>query len=172
MILLNCLLGPTSGNITIDNIPRSSIPKEIVRDRIIILPQTPFFFPHGATVREHLEHIPIGHDPVPADPTDEASKAALEAVGLWDSISSKGALDAEWTAAALSQGQKQLFSLARVVYRVSGQPKQGAGGVLLLDEFNSAADADCDRLMQSSSVSLRVIRSFVWRAHRLYTVMD
>lgn len=172
VLLLNRLLQPTSGNITIDNKPLGSIPPEVIRDRIITLPQTPFFFPQGTTVRQNLEHLPNGSDTVPAPSADEACKTALEAVGLWDILSSRGGLDSEFAASTLSQGQKQLFSLARAVYRARVRPDRDAGGILLLDEFNSSVDADTDGVMQAIIRREFARYTVICVAHRLDAVMD
>ncbi|OIW32028.1 P-loop containing nucleoside triphosphate hydrolase protein [Coniochaeta ligniaria NRRL 30616] len=174
ILLLNRLLETTSGSITIDNIPLTSIPREIIRDRIITLPQTPFFFPTGTTVRANIEHLPNSRDPVPTPSAPESCQAALEAVGLWATISSRGGLDADFTASALSQGQKQLFSLARAVYRARTRLNHddAGGGVLLLDEFNSTVDADTDRLMQGIIRRKFERYTVICVAHRLESVME
>ncbi|KAH8912436.1 putative ABC multidrug transporter [Coniochaeta sp. PMI_546] len=172
ILLLNRILEPTSGNITLDSISFSSIPREVIRDRIITLPQTPFFFPDGTTIRENLEHLSYGFDPTPDTSAIENCQAALKAVGLWDIISSRGGLDAEFTAATLSQGQKQLFSLARAVYRTRMRPNQDGGGILLLDEFNSMVDTDTDKLMQAIIRREFARYTVICVAHRLDAVMD
>lgn len=178
ILLLNRLLEPTSGAITVDSIPLSSVPQETVRDRIITLPQTPFFFPEGTTVRQNLEHLPKSRAQAPPAPPSatEACKTALEAADLWDAISSRGGLDSELAPAALSQGQKQLFSLARAVYRArtaraAGDGGSGGGGVLLLDEFNSTMDAETDALMQAVIRREFAGYTVVCVAHRLDAVV-
>lgn len=59
----------------------------------------------------------------------------------------KGGLDAPVSGAELSAGQKQLFSLARAVLRrrVKRRETITDGGLLLLDEITSSADAETER---------------------------
>lgn len=96
----------------------------------------------------------------------------METVGLWDTILSRGGLDAELSTNALSQGQKQLLSLARAIFRVRVRTSVEVGGVLLLDEFNSTVDADTDRLMQAIIRREFVRYTVICVAHRLDSVMD
>lgn len=81
----------------------------------------------------------------------------------------------------LSQGQKQLFSLARALLRLKVRRRHlndsygeagGQRGVSLLDEFSSGVDHDTDRVMQ------KIIReefkdyTIIMVSHRLEMVMD
>ena len=72
---------------------------------------------------------------------------------------------------SLSQGQKQLFSLARAMLRrrVRGESK---GGVLLLDEVSSSVDVDTDRAMQGIIKREFEGYTIVMVSHRLDMVMD
>ncbi len=109
----------------------------------------------------------------------------LEAVDLWTFVESRGGLQAGMAGDTLSQGQKQLFSLARAVLRRrvrarlladefgEGVVKGGSGaGILLLDEVSSSVDRETDKAMQA------VIReefkgyTIVMVSHRLDMVME
>ncbi|KLO83569.1 Uncharacterized protein LW93_351 [Fusarium fujikuroi] len=80
-------------------------------------------------------------------------KSVLEDVNLWDVVVAQGGdLTAAMDSDALSQGQRQLFSLARAVLRkrakaqlISGQAQHG--GLLLLDEPSSAVDFETEGIM-------------------------
>ena len=183
LLLLLGLLEPTTStnrSISIDSLPLHLIHRPTLRSRLIAIPQTPFFLPDGSTFRNNLD---------PYDGADEAECAdVLKVVELWNAVSSRGGLASPMSADVLSQGQKQLFSLARAVLRARvksrGSHRAGGsdlsqerarerpGGILLLDEVSSSVDADTDEAMQ------RVIRSefraytVVAVAHRLDTVLD
>jgi ATP-binding cassette, subfamily C (CFTR/MRP), member 1 len=158
------LLETTQGATTIDNVDISTLPREDVRSRVIALPQDPFFL--KGTIRENI------------DPTNQASdlviEGALRKVQLWDIVSSSDAasnaclerpLDPE---SLLSQGQQQLFCLARAIVRHCHSPSK----IVVLDEPTASVDLETDELMQ------RVIRqefagcTIIAVAHRLRTIMD
>lgn len=174
LLLLNRLIDPTAGNIVIDGRELSSISRESARSQIITLPQHPFFFPEGTTVRENLEYglSPIYESRASEMTTDEACRMALQESGLWDLLSSKGGLGAEFQPNALSQGQRQLMSLARAIYRVKTRAGAQKGGLLLLDEFNSAVDAVTDKAMQDIIRSQFANYTVICVAHKLGSVMD
>jgi ABC-type multidrug transport system fused ATPase/permease subunit len=90
------ILDNSSGTIIIDDLNLRNIPREIIRSRIITIPQEPFIL--SGSVRLN------------ADPTglisDDLITAALTKVGLWTILESRGGLDAEMTANPLSQGQQ------------------------------------------------------------------
>jgi ATP-binding cassette subfamily C (CFTR/MRP) protein 1 len=161
------ILDLDSGSITIDSLDLSLIPREIIRSRLITIPQEPFML--AGTVRLN------------ADPTSIASDdeiiAALRKVKLWDIIEARGGLEADILSNPLSQGQGQIFCLARAMLRTgrsgsrNGKDREKKG-VLVLDEATSNVDAETDRLMQ------RLIReefegyTIITVAHRLDTIRD
>jgi ATP-binding cassette, subfamily C (CFTR/MRP), member 1 len=157
------ILDLDSGTITIDSINLSLIPRETIRSRIITIPQEPFTL--AGSVRFN------------ADPTSTASDdliiGALKRVKLWDMLEGRGGLDTEMMSNPLSQGQGQIFCLARAMVRVGNRKGGESGkGILVLDEATSNVDAETDRLMQ------RLIReefggyTVITVAHRLDTIRD
>ncbi|KAJ4414299.1 hypothetical protein N0V82_008028 [Gnomoniopsis sp. IMI 355080] len=163
ILLLLRLLDPLptcANNIMIDDIPLHTINRSALRSRIIAVPQDAVFFPNGTSFRKNL-------DPS-ATATDEQCKAVLQAVNLETVVCD---LDAGMTSDSLSQGQKQLFSLARAVLRRRIRGCVG-GGVLILDEVSSNVDMETERLMQ------KIIRhefegyTVVMVSHRLNVVVD
>lgn len=116
------LLDPSTGSISIDGVPISKLKREDVRRHIITITQDNFFLP--GTVRQNL-------DPYETGASDETISRALGAVGLQETIQEKGGLDAEFIDDMLSHGQKQLFSVARVLLRKT------SGRVVLFDEPSS-----------------------------------
>lgn len=138
----------------------------MLRQRIIAVPQEAIFLPAGASWKENLDLFGAC--------TEAECRSVLEDVNLTSSVGSQGGgLTAAMKPDELSQGQKQLFSLARAVLRKrvkdkevaavgaerqldsssSAEPKpwhetsqrEGAGGILLLDEVNSSMDLETER---------------------------
>jgi ATP-binding cassette subfamily C (CFTR/MRP) protein 1 len=78
-------------------------------------------------------------------------------------------------AQSLSQGQGQLFSLARAVLRARAKAKVAgstAGGLLLLDEVSSNVDIHTDGGMQEMIRREFKEYTVIAVAHRLETVAD
>lgn len=121
LLALLRLLDPTSGTITIDSVPLSSLPRETIRTRLIAITQDQFVLP--GTVRQNI-------DPFDVSTTDDIVEA-LGSVRLWDTVEKRGGLDVQFEEDMLSHGQKQLFFLARAILRKS------IGKVVLLDEATS-----------------------------------
>ncbi|KAK0701168.1 P-loop containing nucleoside triphosphate hydrolase protein [Apiosordaria backusii] len=143
-----------SGSISIDGVDTSTIPREDVRRRLVGVPQHPFLL--KGSVR--LNADPLGQA------TDAQIQTALQEVKVWDIVHKSGGLDADIDALNLSQGQKQLFCLARAIVR--------PGNILVLDEATSTLDGKTEEMVQ------RLIRrkfcdyTILAVAHRLDTIMD
>ncbi len=179
ILLLLRLLDPLekcSQNILIDDIPLSKIDRSTLRERIIAVPQDSVFLPDGTSFMSNLD---------PFHRTNEAEcQAVLEIVGLWHLVEQRGGLAAGLSTEMLSQGQKQLFSLARAILRARIRSRDfetefgvttggiGSKGILLLDEVSSSVDRETNGMMQ------RIIReefqmyTVVMVSHRLEMVMD
>ncbi|PKY09063.1 putative ABC transporter [Aspergillus campestris IBT 28561] len=154
----------TSGQILIDGQDISLLSRSSIRQHISCLSQEPFLFP--GTVRQN------------ADPLNAVSSAriidALQSVGVWDSVAAgcgsdsteeeEKILDSILDNSILSQGQKQLFCLARALLKRSK--------ILILDEPTSSLDPEADTKVQ------RVIResfpncTVIMVAHRIRSLLD
>ncbi|GIC88015.1 uncharacterized protein Aud_004406 [Aspergillus udagawae] len=170
ILLLLRLLDPLpmrAENITIDDIPLHKIDRMTLRQRIIAIPQDPVFLPDGTAVKSNLDPFGVS--------TDGECQDVLETVGLWPFVTERGGLYGPFAPDTLSQGQKQLFSLARAILRRRIRERdgpEGARGILLLDEISSGVD-----LCTEHDMLLIVGEEFqgytiVMVSHRLETVMD
>lgn len=105
----------------IDGVDVTTVPRDELRSRLTTVAQDQFFLP--GTIRENVD--PHGSS------TAAEIEAALAKVLLWDAVQDKGGLDARLEEDALSQGQRQLFFLARAILR------REHGRIVLLDEISS-----------------------------------
>lgn len=118
---------------------------------------------------------------------EEECRVVLDVVGLWTLVDQRGGLRSGMSPGFLSQGQKQLFSLARAILRrrirsrehdaeFGGTKEKGSqtqsGGILLLDEVSSSVDQETDRLMQRIIMDEFQNYTIVMVSHRLELVMN
>ncbi|KOC10592.1 putative sulfonylurea receptor/ ABC transporter [Aspergillus flavus AF70] len=110
------------GSILVDGTCLSDLDPEVVRSRVNVIPQEPFFLPE--TVRYNLDpHAKV---------TDDRLELAIQKVGLWDRVSGNGGLNMQLNPSTWSSGERQLLALARALVRDSP--------LLLLDEAASSVD--------------------------------
>lgn len=130
------LIDPESGTITIGDTDISTIPREVVRNHIICLPQDPLILPGT-----------FGHNLDPEGVVTPATlQKVLEKVKLWDLIVSRGGISTQIQTDSLSGGERQLLALAKAVLR-NRQCQHHS--ILVLDEATSNLDPDHEALMIS-----------------------
>lgn len=147
----------SGGSIAIDGVDTKSVPRWNVHDQFSMVLQDTWVF-HG-TVRENIAYSKPGV-------TDRQIEDACKAVGLHHYIMSlpngyDTVLDDK---ATLSQGQKQLLTIARAM--VEDAP------ILILDEATSSVDTRTEELIQKAMDALTVDRTSFVIAHRLSTIRD
>ena len=147
----------SGGTISIDGIDTKSVPRWNVHDQFSMVLQDTWVF--RGTVRENIAYSKPGV-------TDEQIVAACKAVGLHHYIMSlpngyDTVLDDK---ASLSQGQRQLLTIARAM--VEDAP------ILILDEATSSVDTRTEELIQKAMDALTVGRTSFVIAHRLSTIRD
>ncbi|KAF5018609.1 hypothetical protein F66182_9401 [Fusarium sp. NRRL 66182] len=148
ILLLLCMLKPLQDTredaITIDDISIQNVDPSILRERIFAVPQDTIFLPKGSSWLQNME---------PFATNAAECRSVLEDVNLWDVVIAQGGdLTAALDSDALSQGQRQLFSLARAVLRKRAKAQSMSdpaqqGGLLLLDEPSSAVDFETEGMM-------------------------
>lgn len=144
-----------SGTIWIDGSDLSLVPRDIVRSKLVVIPQDGFIL--SGSVR-------INADPTQTI-TDERIIAAMQKVQLWNALQERGGLDAEMNKQPLSQGQQQLFCLGRALCRTESK-------ILILDEATSSTNIDTDNLMRNLIRTEFKDHTIITVAHRLDTIME
>lgn len=124
-----CIVELTSGKITLDSHDLPTLPRSLIRQKLICLTQDPFLF--TGSIRLNVD--PLG------EASDSDIVTCIEKVGLWDVIAAKVeggkesdivVLDAVMDENLLSHRQRQLLCLSRAMLRKSS--------VLILDEPTSS----------------------------------
>lgn len=156
--LLTRFYEPDSGSITVDGVSIADIPKDELRRAIAIVLQDTVLF--SDSIRANIKYGNLEAD-------DEAMRRAAATAGadvfierLPDGYDTKLAE----AGSNLSQGQRQLLSIARAVL---ADPK-----ILILDEATSSVDTRTEMNIQQAMVNLMKNRTSLIIAHRLSTIRD
>lgn len=148
------LLDLSSGTIRIDSLDLSTLHRTSIRRHLTAIPQDPLHL--IGTVRLNIDPFSIA--------TDSEIIAALERVGLWSILSSRGGLTAEIVPDSLSRGQQQLLALARALLHKSK--------IVLLDEATISVDKETEETLRKVMKEDFSDCTIISIAHRLETIMD
>ena len=145
------------GEILLDGTPISSLPRKNVHEQFGMVLQDTWLF--EGTIRDNIAY---GKQNV----TDEQVVAASKTVGLHHFIRTlpegyNTVLNAQ---ASLSEGQKQLITIARAM--IQNAP------LLILDEATSSVDTRTERIVQRAMDKLTEGRTSFVIAHRLSTIKN
>ncbi len=145
------------GEISIDGIPIHQVPRENVHEQFSMVLQDTWLF--EGTIKENIIYSKPGV-------TDEEVKAACKSVGLHHFIKTlpEGYDTILNDKASLSEGQKQLITIARAM--IQDAP------LLILDEATSAVDTRTEHIVQAAMDQLTVGRTSFVIAHRLSTIKN
>ncbi|KAI0126126.1 putative ABC multidrug transporter [Xylariales sp. AK1849] len=163
MLTLLRLLDIESGRIEIDGKDISHIPRQVLRSHILTIPQEPVELP--GSVRYNLADVLSSVTGQLPSEDDEAMKRVLTRVKLWDAVASRGGLDVDLDTIGLSGGQKQLFSLARII--LIAQHRNSKGGLVLLDEPTSSIDNETSAILRQTVEEEFTGYTIVTISHRL-----
>ncbi|MDR0465509.1 MAG: ABC transporter ATP-binding protein/permease [Treponema sp.] len=155
--LLMCFYDLNEGDILLDDIPISSVPRRYVHEQFSMVLQDTWLF--EGTIRENVVYCKEGI-------TEEQVKAACRAAGLHHFIKTlpQGYDTPLNEKANLSQGQKQLVTIARAM--IQNAP------MLILDEATSSVDTRTEHLIQKAMDKLTTGRTSFVIAHRLSTIKN
>ncbi|GAA3564512.1 ABC transporter ATP-binding protein [Amycolatopsis ultiminotia] len=103
-LLIGGVVPPRSGTVTLGGVPVGELDEPALRSMVALVPQESYVF--AGALRENLAYLR-------PSVTDAELDEAVAAMGLSDTVRRAGGYDAE-TPAALSQGERQLITLARV----------------------------------------------------------
>ncbi|KAK7428333.1 hypothetical protein QQZ08_005230 [Neonectria magnoliae] len=178
ILLLLRLLDPLlanepSSSIAIDGLPLEKIHRDVLRRRIIAVSQDSIFLPScsDSTLRSNLDPFREASDHDLLD-TLKVHRLAFLTNGQECSEQGQAVLDCSFSPDSLSQGQKQLFNLARAVIRRRVRGQAGAkGGILLLDEVSSSVDSHTDEKMWEIIQDEFAGYTVIMIAHRLDLAM-
>ena len=147
-----------AGRILLDGVDITTMSRDALRANFGMVLQDTWLF--KGTIRENIRY---GN----ADASDEQIEAAAKAAHIYDYIMSlpKG-FDTELTedAANISQGQRQLITIARAIV---ADP-----AVLILDEATSSVDTKTEQQIQNAMNTLMAGRTSFVIAHRLSTIKN
>ena len=145
------------GDILLDGIPISSVPRKNVHEQFGMVLQDTWLF--EGTIKENVVYCKEGVN-------DEQVVAACRAAGLHRFIKTlPNGYDTPLNDKAnLSQGQKQLLTIARAM--IQNAP------MLILDEATSSVDTRTEHLIQQAMDKLTAGRTSFVIAHRLSTIKN
>ena len=156
--LLYRFYDPVEGKITVDGYDLRDLDLKSYRHQMAIVLQDPFLF--AGTVKENIKYGDL-------DASDDKVVEVSKAVGAHDFIMKLPdgyETEVRERGSRLSQGQRQLISLARALI---AEPK-----ILIMDEATSSIDAYTELIIKQAMEKVLKDRTSIVIAHRLSTVRN
>jgi len=152
--LFRMLENMPDGSIYIDDIDIATVPRSILRKSLTAIPQETLIIP--GSMRENI-------DPLKLRNVDDI-KLALEKVGLASLVADRGGIDISMADISLSQGELQLFAVARAILSPSK--------VLVVDEMTASMDHSSEKVILDLVKAEFEGSTILAVAHRLATIVD
>lgn len=156
--LLTRFYDVNSGSIEIDGVDIRDIPKDELRKNIAIVLQDTVLF--SDTIKENIKY---GKKNATEEEVVRAANMANADVFI-ERLSDGYDTELKESGSNLSQGQRQLITIARAVL---ANPK-----ILILDEATSSVDTRTEMHIQQAMIALMENRTSIIIAHRLSTIRD
>ncbi|KAH0018441.1 P-loop containing nucleoside triphosphate hydrolase protein, partial [Aureobasidium melanogenum] len=161
------LLHISSGTLKIDGVDITTVSQELLRSKMIALPQDPYFT--SGTVRENLSLRATD-----TERSDAEMLASLSRVGLLSKFETLAEAEGStWQTPLdvvlipddmLTKGQTQLFAMARAIL--------SSGSIVLVDEATSGLDHETEAVVQKLLREEFGGKTVIAIAHHLQTIVD
>ncbi|KAI1033937.1 hypothetical protein LB503_010963 [Fusarium chuoi] len=155
--LVNSLLGlvqVSSGLITIDDVDISTLAKDEVRSRFVVLPQESLIL--SVSVREYAKLFGISDE--------QEIIQGLKKTGLWQTIEQGGGLDMIASSDTFSHGERQLFAMTLACLK--------KGKLVLMDEPTSHVDNDIQTQLRQTVFDTFPDSTVLCVTHQVATIVE
>ncbi|CVL03538.1 related to multidrug resistance protein [Fusarium mangiferae] len=155
--LVNSLLGlvqVSSGLITIDDVDISTLAKDELRARFVVLPQESLIL--SVSIREYAKLFGISDE--------QEIIQGLKKTGLWQTIEQGGGLDMIASSDTFSHGERQLFAMTLACLK--------KGKLVLMDEPTSHVDNDIQTQLRQTVFDTFPDSTVLCVTHQVATIVE
>ncbi|KAF4340735.1 multidrug resistance [Fusarium beomiforme] len=155
--LVNSLLGlvqVSSGLISIDDVDISTLSKDEVRSRFVVLPQESLIL--SVSIRDYARLFGISDD--------QEIVQGLKKTGLWQAIEQGGGLDMIVSSDTFSHGERQLFAMTLACLK--------KGKIVLMDEPTSHVDNDIQTQLRQRVFDTFPESTVLCVTHQVATIVE
>ncbi|KAF4442024.1 multidrug resistance [Fusarium acutatum] len=155
--LVNSLLGlvqVSSGLISVDDVDISTLAKDEVRSRFVVLPQESLIL--SVSIREYAKLFGISDK--------QEIIQGLKKTGLWQTIEQGGGLDMIASSDTFSHGERQLFAMTLACLK--------KGKIVLMDEPTSHVDNDIQTQLRQTVFDTFPDSTVLCVTHQVATIVE